>query len=285
MFAGGVQVAVAGAPAARVSRPRFRLHTLTVAATGLHGRPDTGDVVFLMNEDNPLRFADPEESFNVFDHGTAKFSVPAGHYWAIGDFVSFSGNNAAERLAVLPQFTVRRGRTVHLSAQTATSEIGFSTPRPSTLQMSGFTLIRGAGNGTTSSFGFSDSGISLWVSPTTRKPSVGTLQSFTSGQLTSSRDGSNAGYAYNLNYAGPRGHIPAVQHFDAAPASLATVTENYVQDVRSAGDWGAFGGFRAQLTGFLSRKGSRSRCRERRSSISPRTRLWRGRRSTTHPPP
>ena len=250
MFAGGVTIALAGAPAARVTRPRFRLHTLTVAATDLRGRPDSGDVVFLMNEDNPLRFADPEESFNVFDHGTAKFSVPAGRYWAIGDFVNFSSNVPAERLAVLPQFTVRRGRTVHLAERAATSEIGFTTPRPATLQLSGFTLIRGAGNGTTSSFGFSDAGLSLWVSPTTREPSVGTLQSFTSGQLTSSSDGSNAAYAYNLNYAGPRGRIPADQHFDATPASLATVTENYVQDVHSTGDWGAFGGFRAEL-GFL----------------------------------
>lgn len=255
MFAGGVRIALAGAPAARASRPRFRLHTLTVAATGLRGRPDSGDVVFLMNEDNPLRFADFEESFNVFDHGTAKFSVPAGHYWAIGDFVSFSGKSAAERLAVLPQFTVRRGRTVHMSERAATSKIGFTTPRPSTLQVSGFTLIRGAGNGTTSSFGFSDSGLSLWVSPTARRPSIGTLQSFTSGQLTSSRDGSNAAYAYNLNYAGPHGRIPAAQHFDVTPASLATVTENYLQDVHSAGDWGVFGGFRAELTGFLFAEG------------------------------
>jgi hypothetical protein len=251
MFAGGVSVALAGAPARRVARPVFRLHTLTVAATGVHGRPDTGDVVFLLNEDNPLRFEDPEESFNVFDHGVAKFSVPEGHYWAIGDFVNFSGNSASERLTVLPQFTVRRGRTMHMSAQAATSKIGFTTPRPATLQVSGFTLIRGAGNGTTFSFGFSDSGISLWVSPTAHKPTIGTLQSFTTGQLTSSRNGSNAAYAYNLDYAGPPGRIPAAQHFDVAPASLATVTENYLQDVHSAGGWGVFGGHKAELQGIV----------------------------------
>jgi len=251
MFAGGVDITLRGAPTAPAARPRFRLHTLTVAATDLSGHPDTGDVVFVLNEDNPARFGDFEESFNVFYHGTAKFSVPAGHYWAIGDFLSFNRSNPAERLAVLPQFTVRRSRTVHLSERAATSQIGFTTPRPATLQLSGFTVIRGAGNGTTSSVGFFDSGISQWVSPTTRRPSVGTLQSFTSGQLTSSRGGANAAYVYNLNYEGPSGIIPARQHFDATPATLATVTDHYVQDVPSTGGWGAFGGFRPELAGLL----------------------------------
>ncbi|MGN6793216.1 MAG: hypothetical protein ACTHJW_12605 [Streptosporangiaceae bacterium] len=247
MFAGGVTIALAGAPAARVARPRFQLHTLTTAATGLNGRPDTGDAIFVFNEDNPARFSDPEESFSVFYHGTAKFSVPAGHYWAVGDFISFNGNTVAERLAFLPQFTVRRNKTIHLSERAASSKIGFTVARPATLQQSGFTLIRGAGNGTTFTFGFFDSGLSLWVSPTTRKPSIGTLQSFTSGQLTSSRSGANAAYVYNLNYQGPPGIIPAAQHFDATPASLATVTEDYVQDVRTHGGWGVFGGFKAEL--------------------------------------
>ena len=250
MFARGVKIALAGAPTVHAVKPRFQLHTLTMAATGLGGHPDTGDAVFVLNEDNPARFADPEESFNVFYHGTAKFSVPAGHYWAIGDFLSFNGTIAAERLVVLPQVTVRRNRTVHLSERAASSRIGFTTARPATLQQSGFTLIRRAGNGTAFSFGFFASGLPQWVSPTTRKPTIGTLQSFTSGQLTSSRNGANAAYAYNLNYAGPQGIIPATQHFDATPASLAAVTESYTQDVPSTGGWGIFGGFRAEL-GFL----------------------------------
>jgi hypothetical protein len=251
MFAGGVDITLAGAPAAPAARPQFQLHTLTMAATNLSDHPDTGDLVFVLNEDNPARFGDFEESFNVFYHGTAKFSVPAGHYWAIGDFFSFNGSSAAERLVVLPQFTVRRSPTVHLSERAATSEIGFTTPRPATLQLSGFNVVRGAGNGAKFSFGFLDSGISLRVSPTTRRPSVGTLQSFTSGQLTSSRGGANAAYVYNLNYEGPSGIIPAQQHFDATPATLATVTNNYVQDVPSTGGWGVFGGFRPELAGLL----------------------------------
>jgi hypothetical protein len=250
MFAGGVTIALAGAPTVHAVQPRFKLHTLTMAATGRNGKADTGDAVFVLNEDNPNRFSDPEESFSVFDHGTAKFSVPAGHYWAIGDFTNFNTNTPSERLVVLPQFTVRSNRTVHLSERSASSKIGFTTARPATLQQTGLNLIRGAGNGEKFSFGFSDSGLSLWVSPTTRKPSIGTLRSFTSGQLTSSRNGSNADYAYNLDYAGPRGTIPAKQHFDATPSSLATVTENYVQDIPTHSGWGVFGGFKPEL-GFL----------------------------------
>jgi hypothetical protein len=247
MFAGGVTIALAGAQTASPPKPRFQLHTLTMAATGLGGRADTGDAVYVLNEDNPARFSDPEEFANVFYHGTAKFSVPAGHYWAIGDFFNFSANSLSERLVVLPQFSVRHNTTVHLSERAASSKIGFTTARPATLQTTELTLLRRAGNGTTFNFGFVDSGVSVWVSPTTRKPSIGTLRSFTAGQLTSSRRGGNAAYVYNLNYAGPRGIIPADQHFDATPANLATVTEDYLQDVPSTGGWGIFGGFKAEL--------------------------------------
>ncbi|MGN6679781.1 MAG: hypothetical protein ACTHKL_18615, partial [Streptosporangiaceae bacterium] len=140
LFAGGVTIALQGAPTVHAVKPRFKLHTLTMAATGMSGKADTGDAIFLLNEDNPARFADPEESFNVFYHGKAKFSVPAGHYWAIGDFIQFSRTNPAERLVVLPQFTVRRDRTVHLSERSASSEISFTTARPAHLQSTGLTL-------------------------------------------------------------------------------------------------------------------------------------------------
>ncbi len=253
LFAGGVDIALPGTPAraARPARPGFRLHTLTVAATDLKGRPDTGDAVIVINADNPARFEDPIETTNFFDHGTTRFSLPAGHYWAIGDFVSFSTRAPAERLVVLPQFTVRNSRTVRLSERSASREIGFSTPRPATLQQTSFTMIRGSAQGPTFTFEFIDQGISLWVSPTSRKPTVGTLRTITGGQLTSTADGSNAAYVYNVDYAGPDGVIPARDHYVVTPASLAEVRDRYVQDVRSQGGWGVFGAFAAQLPGLL----------------------------------
>lgn len=66
---------------------RFALKRLTVTGADLAGRPDTGDVVLLYNADNSSLYDDWVESEGVFYHGVARFSVPAGHYWAIGDFV------------------------------------------------------------------------------------------------------------------------------------------------------------------------------------------------------
>ncbi len=241
LFGGGVDIALAGEPAP-VPVPAFPMHTLTVSATNLSGRPDTGDFVRVLNVDNPTRFNAPGENTNFFYHGIAKFSVPAGHYWAVGVFTS--GTGRSERVVVLPQFTVGGATTVHLAERSASSQIGFTTPRPAALQGTQFTVFRGAGNGDmfiSSWLGGGFNGVSLWVSPTTSKPTVGTLQSTTSGQLTSPPGLSATPYAYNLDYAGPPGVIPA-QHFDARAASLATVHEHYYQDAASTGSWCTIGG-------------------------------------------
>jgi hypothetical protein len=239
LFAHGVNVSLPGAAATRVGpTPQYRLHTLTMTASNLKGKPDTGDLVIVLNATNWQRFGDPIESENVFYRGQARFSVPAGHYWAIGDFVNASFT--AERLVVLPQFNVKGNATVHLSEASATSEVSFATPRPATPQMTGLTFDR---VGVHSSFtaSWSDSGISLWVSPTTRKPTVGTLRTYAAGQLTSPAGASGTPYAYNLAYTDPRGIIPA-QHYVVSPSSLATDNEDFYQDVSGTGGWCTFGG-------------------------------------------
>jgi hypothetical protein len=254
LFADGVSIALRGAPA-EVQHPGFRLVTLNVRATNMQGRPDYGDIVTVMNADNPAVFEDFNETSNIFYRGSAKFSVPPGHYWAIGQFLSFAQNGSfAWRLVVLPQFTVRYNTRVQLAERAASSQIGFSTPRPSVAQQLTFTVNRVAANGSTFSDSFSagEPGISLWVSPTTRKPTVGTLSSYTSGQLSSPPKLPGTPYDYNLNFAGPPGIIPAQQEFAPTSASLAAVTERFFQDVHSAGGWGAYGGFPAQLAvGFF----------------------------------
>jgi hypothetical protein len=240
LFGGGVGIALAGAPGpAPVPGPAFPMDTLTVSATNLRGRPDTGDFVIVGNVDDPARFSGLEGR-NFFYRGTARFSVPAGHYWAVGVFTS----GRSERLVVLPQFTVGGATTVHLAERSASSKVAFTTPRPAALRAALFALFRGASNGDlfiVSWLGGGINGISLWVSPATSKPTVGTLQSTTAGQLTSPRGAPGTPYAYNLGYAGPPGIIPA-QHFDVSPASLATVREHYYQDVASTGSWCTIGG-------------------------------------------
>lgn len=244
LFGGGVDIALARAAPIPAPGPAFPMDTLTVTATNLRGRPDTGDLVIVANVDNFAWF-NPFEGRNFFYHGTAKFSVPAGHYWAVGVFLTFSKTSAAERLVVLPQFTVGGATTVHLAERSASSRVGFTTPRPAAPRAMNFTLFRqaapGGGLQGVSWLGGQINGISLWVSPTTSRPTVGTLQSETSGQLTSPPGASGTPYAYNLAYPGPPGVIPA-QHFDVKPAGLATVHEHYYQDVPATGSWCILGG-------------------------------------------
>ena len=84
MFARGVSVSLAGTTPRPVVTPAFVMHTLTVRGTNLSGKPAEGDFAFVFNVDNSSLFSDPIESLNDFFHGVAKFSVPGGHYWALG---------------------------------------------------------------------------------------------------------------------------------------------------------------------------------------------------------
>src|SRR5258708_31450536 len=103
----------------------------------------------------------------------AKFTVPAGHYWAVGVFTS--GTGRSERLVVLPQFTVGGATTVHLAERSASSQIGFTTPPPAALQRTQFTVFPRAGHGDMFISSWLAVGVRanfLWVSPTPTKPAV-----------------------------------------------------------------------------------------------------------------
>jgi hypothetical protein len=236
LFANGLSISLPGARPAP-PRPAFPMHTLTATGTNLAGKPDTGDTVTVLNVTNLAKFGDPVESENFFYHGTAKFSLPSGTYWAYASYLTGTGF----RVDVLPQFTVRGNRSIRLSERAASSEVTAATPRPAVAQMLVFTLLRG---GITNGWLIFGKG-SFWVSPTSRKPTAGTLQTYTAEDLTSP-PGGRVPYAYSLNFPGPPGIIPA-QHFVVHPAALATVSGRYYQDVGSTGAWGTFGGTPKQL--------------------------------------
>ena len=235
LFAGGVTIALPGTADARsrVTRPRpdFAMRPVTVIGTNLAGKPDTGDEAFVINAANPDTFSDPIETANVFYHGTAKFSVPAGTYWAIGSFVSVTKHIGRLRLVVLPQFRVAGNHTrIHLAERTASSELGAVTPRPSRLQAWVFGMVRSGLHGSklgVSAFGFQRSYV--WLSPTTRQPSVGSLHTYETQTLTSPAWARGTPYIYNLALAGPAGIIPD-QHIMIAQRSLATITERFYQE-------------------------------------------------------
>lgn len=125
MFASGVSIAPAGTSPAQArpaprARPDFPMRELTVTGTNEAGQPDTGDQVVVVNAADWHTFGDHIETDATFYHGAAKYTVPAGTYWA---FAFFPGTSASTlRLDILPQFTVRGRHTwVHLSARAATT--------------------------------------------------------------------------------------------------------------------------------------------------------------------
>jgi hypothetical protein len=250
LFSGDVSISLPGAvpPPAPGTRPAFKMHTLTVDGTNLRGRPDTGDDVFLASADSLARFLGFQENDNFFYHGTAKFSVPAGHYWA---FVTFMPTGASPpHLVVLPQFTVEgQHAVVHVAEKAASSEVTVATPRPvapdAQSSVISFTAVRTAADGSQSAVTDAWSGPG-WVSPTTRRPTVGRLASFTLATL-GSPPAARPGYVYNLDFPGPPGVISR-QHFVVGAAGLASVTERYYQDVPTdSSGWITFGGTAFEL--------------------------------------
>jgi hypothetical protein len=255
MFSHGVGISPAGAGPVAAARaraavtPQFEMHTLTVRGRDLAGKPDTGDDVFITSADSVGRFDGFEETDNFFYRGVAKFSMPAGHYWAFVSFFSVSSTgHGSLRFVVVPQFTVAGAHSVlNVAEKSASSKVTMATARRTTNFQTTFEVDRRAGNGSEFSFSFGwNGGLSAWISPTTRKPTVGTLHTYTSATLTSPAR-VRPTYAYNLDFPGPAGIVPP-QHFSAGPAHTAAVTERYYQDVATKnGAWVSFGGTVAQL--------------------------------------
>ena len=241
-----VDMSLAGTPAsAPVARPAYPMHTLIVKGTDLAGHPDNGDIISVDNMDAPARFGFGAVP-GVFYHGTARFSVPAGHYYAVATFCCGHGFSSVH-IVVVPQFTVGTAATTTLpvTERSASSRITFTTPRPAVVRDEEFTVYRVAlqGGGFIDSWGNGGaSDLSLWVSPTTARPTAGTLQAETQATLTSPSSARGTPYAYRLDFPGPRGAIPA-QHFSPGTARLVTVHERYYQDSRSSGYWCTLGGY------------------------------------------
>jgi hypothetical protein len=253
LFASGVSIALAGAAVAihgAAVHPRYPMHTLTMRGIDPTGRPDTGDEVVVLNVDDATALDRNYAAISFFYDGTAKYSVPSGRYWAFGMFPDFS--TGALHLVALPQFTVSGNTTVTVDARTADSGITFSTPRPATVLGGSFDFIRTAANGTSDGEAFLLSGFGsgpiAYISPVSKAPSDGTVQTYTSGSLVPP-PGSPQTYAYQLVFAGPQGTVP-VQHWTATSASLATVHENLYSAVPMTGNFTATGWYPAQGGGF-----------------------------------
>jgi hypothetical protein len=223
LFAHGLSIALPGAPAPP-AQPQFPMQTLTVTGSNLAGNPDTGDTLLVFNLDNCNKL-DLNSSVNSFFHGAAKFSVPAGHYWAAVLFFS--------RLVILPQFTVEHDTTVHASERAPSSTVTVKTPRPGSLSP-GFTLLR-SNHGRTEGLEWVNwrDPQPLRVSLVRHRPSIGQLQAYTDAAVFSpgSLGGPGPAYVYGLDFPAPPGIIPPL-HYTARPAGLVTVQEHYYKDTK-----------------------------------------------------
>ncbi len=243
MFTGGVSVSLAGTAPRRGSRaftlapatrPWVVMHTLTVTGTDLAGGPDTGGFLMVVNVDDSRRFSGGA----TFDHGTIRLSVPAGHYWAAGIFTDAAqkGTPPAQRMVVLPQFTVAKDTAVRVDERTATSRITVSTPKPSRALDTNVNVLRPGAAGPSSYVDISGQGQApLYVSPTARRPTVGRLQALTSWVRLFPPGATGVPYQYYLEHLGTSGLLSSNQHYVVRPATLATVHARFYSDIPGGG--------------------------------------------------
>jgi hypothetical protein len=232
MFADGTTISLAGTrPPAQSRAGRY---TLTLHGTTLSGAPDTGDEAIICNMDKLARVP----LMVVFSHGTAKVSVPAGHYVVTGVFddKNSSGHVIAERVVTDSAVTVTGSTSTSLAERTATSRLSLSTPRP-TASSGGLAWVLWLTDKTGASFAtayFTDSTFAFYVSPTTRRPVVGSLHVVVSAWLASALT-IKMPYEYDLSFADPVDVISSQQHYVASSANTATIVNRYYTNIAEHG--------------------------------------------------
>jgi hypothetical protein len=250
LFGGGVWISAAGratggasAPSAgrTPTSPRFPMHTVTVRGLTAAGKPDTGDLVFLYDATNNAIYGDPYEDPSAFYHGSAKFSVPDGKYWALAWFttVDKKGNPTSLRTVLEPRIIINGNSTITVRARSATSELTFTAPRPTTVLASAVQLFITDQHGDAEGFGvIGGPGFPEWFSPTRQRLAAGTLTESVSVWLTAPASGPAAPDTAADLYSGIFGNASGLigsEHFALPAASLATVHAEYASDTPTTG--------------------------------------------------
>jgi len=247
IFAGGVYLTAASGPALSFTgaghspqlpkSPKFALHTVTIRGLTAAGTPDTGDEVFLYNASNNALYGDPWEDPSTFYHGAAKFSVPAGKYWAFGWFttVDKKGNLTSLRVVLLPRVIISGNATITMRAASATSRLSFITPVPTTVLTAVVQFLVTDTHGDADGFGLlAGPGMPMWFSPTTQKLAAGTMTEYVNAWLSAPAPGGPAPDTAPDLYAGVFQNNTGVlgsQHFAMPAPALATVHAVYASDV------------------------------------------------------
>ncbi len=134
---------------------------------------------------------------------------------------------------------------MHIDERTADSEIRIKTPRPAVPDNEAFELRHTSASGPASWQWFFGGYAPLFISPTTRRPTVGTLQAYLFEQLLSPAKAPGTPYEYNVAYADTSGLIPPQRHV-VHPAGLARVHGSYYSPVKTTGAEARYGVFPVQ---------------------------------------
>jgi hypothetical protein len=225
----------------RGRRVSGRITRADAADAAVPDEPDTGDLVFLYNATNNAIYGDPYEDPSEFYHGSAKFSVPAGKYWALAWFTTENKQGYATSLRTVlePRIVIKGSATITLRARSATSELTFTTPRPTTELAVSAQLTVIDPQGDQNGFGvFGGPGFPVWFSPTSQRLAAGTLSESVSAWLTAPASGpaapDTAPDVYSGTWENTSGLIGS-QHFALPAGSLATVHAVYASDTPATG--------------------------------------------------
>jgi hypothetical protein len=127
----------------------------------------------------------------------------------------------------------------------ADSEIRVKTPRPAIPVNEVFELRHTSASGPASSEWFLGGYAPVFISPTTRRATVGTLQAYLFEQLLSPSRAPGTSYEYDAAYADTSGLIQPLRHV-VHPAGLVRVHDSYYSPVKSTGAEARYGVFPAQ---------------------------------------
>ncbi len=239
--AAGMVIRMAGPAGRAPARHEVHMHTLTIKGLSLAGTLDTGDLVQLFNVDDTTLISG-QAGAGVFHDGVVKYSVPAGHYFAVAEFGG-SGHTPGSHFVILPQFSVTGNRTVTIRGRAADSKVTMVTPRPATALDTDAWLLRTGRSGPPIVLELYFPGTPVWLSPASTRPTVGTLRVAVNQHLESP-PGHGVPYEYTLSYTDPPGIIP-VQRYTVRATSLATVHERFYQGAPAAGGFAFNGSFPA----------------------------------------
>lgn len=210
--------------------PHFQMYTLKLKVLNAAGRPAAGGDIGVINTDDARRYT----AIAFYQHGSARISVPAGHYSAITDVGAFNRRTSTftDRIIPIADFAVTSNdQTLTLDARTATSRVAAHTPRRAPFHQSMSMEFDRETKFGALSFGwdFDGGGFSVRVAPTPRTH-FGSLQWLTGWSRTGKAPKTGL-YSYDLSFA-DNGRVSPHQSHTVAPFQLATVHARYYSDRR-----------------------------------------------------